>query len=836
MIIDPSTVMDLPVLAALPSLQDALARQRSAVLIAPPGSGKTTRVPTALLDAPWLANRRIVMLEPRRLAARAAASYIASLLGEGVGETVGFRVRDETRVGPHTRIEVVTEGVLTRMLQSDPALEATGIVIFDEFHERSLHADLGLALCLQSRALLREDLRVLVMSATLDAAPVAALLGNAPVVQAEGRMYPVETHRRAAPVTGPIEPAVVATVIQAIDAGQGDVLVFLPGAAEIRRVASALREAALPAHVDVLPLHGSLPLRDQDRAIQPSPRGRTKIVLSTSIAETSLTIEGVRSIVDSGLARVPRFSPKTGLTRLVTRRVTRTSAEQRRGRAGRLGPGICYRLWTADEERALLERPLPEILEADLASLALELAVWGADADALAWLDAPPPAALSQARELLRQLAAIDADGHASAHGRALAGIGLHPRLAHMLVRSRDLGTAATGCDLAALLSERDVLRSPHGPADPDVRIRLDALNALREHRHVDSRVDIASLRRVRAEADRLRMRHAPAPSAKGDAGVLLAFAYPDRIALARTEVRGRFLLRNGRGAAMEPSWQIAGETLLVAAEVEGHGRDSRIVLAAPLARENLVTHFKDQIEIRETVAWADDAGAVRAVRAERLGALVLSEAHVLDAQPDRVANALLQGIARRGLSVLPWSKEATQWVERVRFLRTLDVSWPDMSDGALAASLETWLAPHVHGMRRLEDLATLDLASILGALLDHGRRRELDTLAPTHVVVPTGSRLTIDYSDSAAPAVAVRLQELFGLSEGPRIAGARVPLTLRLLSPAHRPVQVTRDLAGFWKGSYREVRKELRGRYPKHHWPEDPARAEPTRRTKPRS
>jgi ATP-dependent helicase HrpB len=701
--------MDLPVLAALPALQDALARKRAAVLVAPPGSGKTTRVPIALVAAPWLDGRRIVMLEPRRLAARAAASYIASLLGERVGETVGFRVRDETRVGPHTRVEVVTEGVLTRMLQSDPALESVGMVIFDEFHERSLHADLGLALCLQSRALLREDLRVLVMSATLDAAPVATLLGNAPVIRAEGRMYPVDTVHRAFAVTGHIEPAVVATVLQAIDVADGDVLVFLPGAAEIRRVETGLRAASLPPHVDVLPLHGSLPLRDQDRAIQPSPQGRRKIVLSTAIAETSLTIEGVRVIVDSGLSRVPRFSPRTGLTRLVTRRVTRSSAEQRRGRAGRLGPGVCYRLWTADEERTLLERPLPEILEADLASLALELAVWGADAGSLAWLDAPPEAALSQARELLRELTAIDAAGGASAHGRAMAGIGLHPRLAHMLLRSRELGVAGTGCDLAALLSERDVMRSSAGPPDPDVRLRLDALAALRERRHIDSRVDSASLRRVRTESDRLRMRHAPGSSTTGDAGVLLAFAYPDRIALARSGVRGRFLLRNGRGAALEPSWQIAGEPLLAAAEVEGHGRESRIVLAAPLARETLLSHFRDQIETDEEVTWDDAAAAVRAVRTERLGALVLGETQALDAEPDRVVAALLQGIAKRGLRALPWSKEGTQLVERIRFLRTLDASWPDMSDSALASSLETWLAPHLRGMRRLDDLATRD-------------------------------------------------------------------------------------------------------------------------------
>ena len=828
--------MRLPVSAVLPELLAGLSEAGAAVLVAPPGSGKTTRVPLALLGADWLADRRVVVLEPRRLAARAAATFMASLLDEAVGDTVGYRVRGDSRVGPHTRIEVVTEGILTRMLQDDPALEGVGLVAFDEYHERSVHADLGLALCLHSRALLRPDLRLLVMSATLEAEPVAALLGNAPVITASGRAYPVDVAWRATPVDGHIEPVVAATVRHALEADPGDVLVFLPGAAEIARVQRMLGEDAHD-EVDVVPLHGSLPLGEQDRAIRPSSPGRRKVVLATSIAETSLTIEGVRVVVDSGLARVPRFSPRTGLVRLETVRVSRASAEQRRGRAGRVAPGICHRLWTEGEHAALLDRTVPGILEADLVPLALELAVWGAEAADLSWLDAPPASSLAQARELLRELDALDGDGRVTPHGRALARVPLHPRLAHMILRAGEHGAAGVACDVAALLAERDVARSSGGPPDPDLRSRVDALRALRAGRRISGDIDVRALQRVRAEADRLRRRHAPGVDRgdSADTGLLIAHAFPDRIALARPDARGRFLLRNGRGAGVDPVWPLAGETLLAAAEVEGRGRDGRIRLAAPLDEADLRRTFADQIVDEDVIEWDDDAGAVRALRRERLGALVLRERPSPDADPEAVADALLAGIAARGSAALPWSKESRRLIERIRFARTLDETWPDASDTALAASLGEWLRPHLSGMRRLADLARLDLEAILSTWLGWERRRRLDDLAPTHVTVPTGSRLPIDYSAPEAPVLAVRVQELFGEPEGPRVGDGRVPLTLHLLSPAHRPVQVTRDLAGFWRGSWAEVRKEMRGRYPKHPWPENPLAAPPTRRAKPR-
>ncbi len=824
---------DLPVLHALPALQAALAGPGVAVLVAPPGSGKTTRVPLALLTAAWLGGRRIVMLEPRRLAARAAAAYMASLLSEKVGATVGYRVRADTRVSAHTRIEVVTEGVLTRMLQGDPSLDGVGCVIFDEFHERSVHADLGLALCIRSRALLREDLRLLVMSATLDAQPVATLLGEAPVVRAEGRTFPVETHYGSQPGSDRIDSTAASAVRRALDAHAGDVLVFLPGAGEIRATERHLRDASLPNTVDVFSLFGALPLAEQDRAIRPSPAGRRKVVLSTSIAETSLTIEGVRVVIDSGLARVPRFSARTGLVQLATTRVSRASADQRRGRAGRVAPGVCYRLWTEGEHAALLDRTVPEILEADLTPLALELAVWGEPADALAWLDPPPSSALAQAAELLREMEALDGAGRVTEHGRAIAPLGVHPRLAHMLVRGRELGAAGPACDLAALLSERDVLRSREGPPDPDVRLRTDALLALRAGKRVAPGIDVGALRRVRTEGDRLRRRFGDAGDGDPDAtGRLLALAYPDRVALRR-DARGRFVMRTGRGATVPPEWALAGSDALAIANVDDRGRDGRIVLAAPIPPGMLGVLFAAQVECTDIVDWDDAAGAVIAVRRDTLGALVLRERAAADPDPGRVTAALLQGIARRGLDALPWTKESRRFLERIRFAATVEPDWPDASDDALLHSLDVWLAPFLSGMRRLSDLRALDLIVVLGAWIGWDRRRRLDEIAPSHVEVPTGSRIAVDYSDASAPVLAVRLQEMFGLAEGPAVGDGRVPLTLHLLSPAHRPLQVTRDLAGFWKGSYHEVRKEMRGRYPKHPWPEDPLNAEPTRRTK---
>jgi ATP-dependent helicase HrpB len=822
----------------LDEVRRALGVSSAAVLRAPPGAGKTTRVPLALLDEPWLGGAKLVMLEPRRLAARAAARRLAQSLGEAVGGTVGYRVRLDTRVGPTTRLEVVTEGVLTRMLQTDPTLEDVGLVIFDEFHERSLHADLGLALTLQAQALVRPDLRILVMSATLDVEPIAALLDNAPIIVSEGRAFPVTTHydgdtssRRGD--TRAIEARVVATVQRALRDDTGGVLVFLPGAAEISRVETQLAAVVDARRVLLAPLHGSLPVDAQDRALADAPAGMRKVALATSIAETSLTIQDVRVVVDSGLARVPRFSPRTGLTRLETVRVSLASAEQRRGRAGRVAPGVCYRLWSEIEQGQLVPRAKPEILEADLAPLALELAVAGiTDPLALRWLDAPPAPALAQARELLRELDALDDQSHATDHGRATARLALHPRLAHMLLRATEMGFGLTGCRLAALLAERDPFRGDAAVNDSDVRARLDAVA------RGDSRADAGALHRIRAEADHLTRSLRVARDAEGEedpAGLLVAFAYPDRIAQRRGAVRGRFVMRNGRGAAVAPSDSLGDAGFLAVAAADERQPESRVFLAAPLSRALIEEHFAAQIVEERIVEWDADAGRVTARRRARLGSLVLADDPLRDVDPAEAASALARALAAAGVDALPWSDSARRLRQRLAFLHHLNAGWPDVSDDALASSIDAWLAPRIVGMRSRADVARLDLGAALLEHLTWQQRAALEELAPTHISVPSGSRLPIDYSDPAQPVLAVRLQEMFGCAETPRIASGRVPLTLHLLSPAQRPLQVTRDLAGFWRTSYFDVRREMRGRYPKHDWPEDPLAATPTARARKR-
>ena len=831
----------LPINEVLPELTAALRERTAAVLVADPGAGKTTRVPLALLDEPWLEGRRILMLEPRRLAARSAARHMAALLGEEVGETVGYRVRLDTKVGPRTRIEVVTEGVLTRMLQEDPALERAACVIFDEFHERSLQADLGLALCLQSQTVLRGDLRLLVMSATLDAEPVARLLGDAPVILSRGRAFPVETHYMARRPEGRIESAVAAAVQQALAREDGSVLVFLPGAGEIRRVEALLAEAKLGPHITVAPLHGSLPQEAQDRAIAPPRPGERKVVLATSIAESSLTVEGVRIVIDSGLARVPRFSPRTGMTRLETVPVSRASADQRRGRAGRLAPGVCWRLWPEADDRLLPAHRVPELLEADLAPLALELAAWGADPAELAWLDPPPAAAYSQACELLRSLGALDGRGAITPHGRRMAELGAHPRLAHMMLRAAELGLGGAACELAALLGERDIVRGggPAGGPGTDIRLRLEALAGGAESVRGAS-ADKAAARRILAEAAGWKRAlgaggaiGGPAAAANA-AGLLLAFAYPDRIGQARGG--GRFLLSGGRGAFVAAGDPLSAAPYIVAAELDDAGAESRIWLAAPVDEAELRSRFADAIAAEETVAWDRDAQAVRARRRLRLGALALSDGPLPDPDPEAVLAALLDGLAAEGLGMLPWTSQARQLRQRLQFMRRLEPDWPDVSDEALLASAAEWLGPHAYGMRSRSDLQRLDVRELLLGMLTWEQRSALDSEAPAHMTVPSGSRIPVSYDDPAAPVLAVRLQELFGMRETPRIGRGRVPLTLHLLSPAHRPVQVTRDLASFWRDAYFEVKKDLKGRYPKHYWPDDPLEATPTNRAKPRT
>jgi ATP-dependent helicase HrpB len=831
--------MKLPIEPILPILRDTLGSCVNAVLVAPPGAGKTTRVPLALLDEPWLAGRRVLLLEPRRLAARAAARYMAAALGEQAGETVGYRVKLDSRVGHNTRVEVITEGVLTRLLQADPALETVGLVIFDEFHERSLHADLGLALCLQSQSVLREDLRIIVMSATLDAEPVAALLHDAPILISEGRAFPVETCYLNRRVEGRIEPVIVRTILEALESNQGDILVFLPGAREIRRVEAELSGGGLGEHVRIAPLYGNLPQMAQDLALAPLPPEQRKIVLATSIAETSLTVEGVRVVIDSGLMRVPRFSPRTGMTRLETVRVSRASADQRRGRAGRLGPGICYRLWTMQDDLYLESRTTPEILEADLTPLVLELATWGIRNPAeLLWLDLPPEAAFNQASNLLRQLGALNRDGTVTAHGRRMAEAGLHPRLAHMILTAIPLGLGGLACELAAVLSERDLLRGENSACDADIRLRIEMLRKTDKNaRLLGYAVDFAVCRRVLTEIQHWQQQFGIREGGEEtlDAcGLSLAFAYPDRIAQQRGT--GRFLLSNGRGAAFTKTQALSDAPLLVVAELDDQGAESRIFLAAPVDVGDLKRCCGNLIEEQTLIEWDRTVQAVRARKIERLGALVLKEAPLAKPKPQDILMALLQGIVEEGLDILPWTRAACQLRQRLHFMHRLEPRWPDMSDEALVTTLMDWLVPYLYELHSRDDLQRLNLVMILEAALTWDQRRQLDECAPTHVLVPSGQRVPVDYSDPESPVLAVRLQEMFGLQDTPRIARGKIPLTLHLLSPAQRPVQVTRDLCSFWRNAYFEVKKDLMGRYPKHYWPDDPLSAMPTHRVRPRT
>ena len=814
----PSPRDTLPIDDALPALREALRAGSRAVLVAPPGAGKTTRVPLALLDAGWPGGGRLVMLEPRRVAARAAAARMAATLGERVGETVGVRTRGDSRVGQRTRVEVVTEGVLTRMLLADPGLNGVGAVLFDEFHERHLVADTGLALALETQAVLRPELRLLVMSATLEGEAIAGLLGGAPVIESAGRLFAVRVEWRPPRPGDRMEAHVARSVRGALEAERGDVLVFLPGAGEIRRVEQLLQEGPLPAGVRVLPLHGMLAPAVQDAAIAPAVAGERRVILSTSIAETSLTIDGVQVVVDAGWSRVPRFSPRTGMTRLETVRVSRASAEQRRGRAGRTGPGACWRLWAEHDHLALLERAAPEILDADLAPLALDLAAAGVrDPRSLRWLDAPPAAAHAAACELLRELGALDGRGRLTPHGATLSELPLHPRLAHMVLVARDRGLGALACDIAALLADRDVLRGGHGPPDADLRLRLEALREGRRGGAVleslGVTVDAGAVARARADAASLRraagIRDGRAtPGDTDDVGLLVALAYPDRVAMRRTAGAPRFVLRGGQGAVLPGAQSLGAGEWLAVAQLEGGRQEARISLAAPLTRGIVEREFASAIERDDDVEWDAAAGVVRGRHRERLGAIVLAEHPVEVADPEARGRAMARWLAAQGIGALPWTSAAREVQSRIAFARTIDAALPDSSDAALAATAGEWLAPHLATATRRDALASLDVAQLLLSRLGWRQRAALDAIAPTHVEVPTGSRLPVDYADPASPVLAVRVQELFGLPETPRVGRGRVPVTLHLLSPAHRPVQVTRDLAGFWRSSYAEVRK----------------------------
>ena len=791
---------------------------------APPGAGKTTRVPPALLQEPWARGKKLVMLEPRRLAARAAARRMAEELGEAVGETIGYRVRLDTRVGPRTRIEVVTEGVLTRLLQQDPSLSAYAAVLFDEFHERSLQTDLSLALCLEARIALRPELRLVVMSATLDATPVAKLLGRAPVLTSEGRAHPVMTHYRPLREREAELPQIQRAVEQALQEEEGNVLVFLPGTGEIRRLQQRLAER-LPAEVVLAPLYGDLDNAAQDRAIAPPPAGKRKVVLATSLAETSLTIEGIRVVVDSGRMRAPRFDPVSGMSRLETFRVSRASADQRRGRAGRLGPGVCYRLWK--ESETLAPANAPEILAADLAELALELARWGAvDPTALQWLDPPPTAAYAQAQELLQELGALDATGRITGHGSELSALPLHPRLAHMVLKGKALGWGALACELAAILSERDPLRSSGRQSPTDVHARLELLRSASAEAQQKTRLMRAAAADLKRSAG-VGIRDQDA----GEEGVLLAFAYPDRIAQHRAGAAARYLLANGRGALLPEGDSLSTSAWLSVAQLDGEAREARVFMAARLGRSDLERHFGERIHEQESVSWDEAQGAVLARRQRRLDALVLEDVPATSVSPEAVTRALLDAVRQRGLERLPWTPALRNLQARLLFLRrVLGNAWPDVGDAALLQNLDAWLAPWMPGMSRLSHLATLPLHDALLGLLEYGQRRTLEEFAPSHVTVPRGSSLNVDYTAGEVPVLRVRLQEMFGQADTPRLAGGKVPVMLHLLSPAQRPLQVTQDLRGFWQRTWPEVKKEMKGRYPKHQWPDDPTQTVPSR------
>jgi ATP-dependent helicase HrpB len=842
----------LPIDAVLDELGRALAGNNAAVLVAPPGAGKTTRVPLALLDAPWLGNRKIIMLEPRRIAARASAERMAKTLGERVGETVGYRVRFGSKVSRATRIEVVTEGIFSRQILDDPELSGIAAVLFDEFHERSLDADLGLALARDAQTGLREDLRLLVMSATLDGARVAKLLGDAPVIASEGRAFPVETRYLGRKADAPLERQMADAIAMALRADPGSVLAFLPGAAEIRRTQNFLGERVHDASIEIVPLFGALDAGVQDRAIAPAPKGQRKVVLATSIAETSLTIEGVRIVVDSGVARVPRYEPDIGLTRLETVRASRAAVDQRRGRAGRTEPGVCYRLWDEPQTASLAAYTQPEILSADLSSLVLDVAQWGvSDPTTLAFLDSPPAPALKEARSLLRELGALDGDGRITAEGRSLRALALPPRLARMIVDSYRLGAGEDAADIAAVLTERGL-----GGDSVDLDARLDQFRRDRSQRASSARSlaqrwasQVASSERAGAPAA-----SSPSPLAgegrgggsPGTAaalatrggelttGVMLAFAFPDRV--ARNRGNGSFVLANGRGAAVDQASALARAPYIAVAELTGTAAQGRILLAAPITQEDIELRFADQIETADEVSFDRGAMALRARRKRTLHAITLSEAPLALSPSVETARVLADGLIAAGIDKLPWSKPLKQWRDRVMFLRAAEGDpWPDLSGDALAAQRETWLAPALYDKTSLKEFSSSDLSDALMVLLPWELRARLEREAPTHFEAPTGTQLPIDYEAEQGPTIAVRLQELFGLTAHPSIAKGAVPLVLELLSPAHRPVQVTRDLPGFWRGSYAAVRSDLRGRYPRHPWPEDPANAMPTRRVKPR-
>ena len=801
--------MIFPVDDIISDLKAALSSRPSAILVAEPGAGKTTRVPLALLGEPWLAGKKIVMLEPRRLAARAAASRMAQTLNEKLGETVGYAVRLERKVSPATRIEVVTEGILLRRLQQDPELPDIGLVIFDEFHERNLDGDLSVALCLDVQRGLRDNLKFLIMSATLDTEKLSRFLDNAPVLNAKGRMFPVVTKH----LEKTTRQTVVADSVKAIHLGlrdvKGSLLVFLPGEGEIRRVEQALI-GNVPSNVDVRPLYGAMTLTDQDAAIKPSEAGRRKIVLATTIAETSLTIDGVEAVIDTGFKRSPRFDPASGMTALETVRVSQASAEQRKGRAGRLGPGVCYRLWPESEMRALSVHDDPEIRIADLTPLVLELAAWGTSD--VPWLEAPPAAAFAQAQDVLKQLGAIDSEGKITTHGKAMAKLPLHPRLSHMVIVGKALGAGAAAADLASLISERDGL-----PRDTsvDVETRLMQVRGSARERMKQVAKQIKSSAGIKDDVGEVSH------------GVLLALAYPDRIAQRRGAL-GRFRMASGTGAIVAEHDPLAKSDWIAIGLLDGTQIDAKVHLASVITRAEIEIHFKDQIVESSGVFWDSKAQVVSALRSIKLGALVLEERPLITPQPDAVAITMADGVKAMGLVSLPWTDAAKMFRSRINFLSRImpDDGWPDFSDSALLGSLQDWLVPHLAGISRKSHLQRLDMLAILRSMIPHEKLSKLEKLAPSRMEVPGGGHYQIDYDVEGDPVLRVRLQEMFGMQSAPQIANGRARLKIELLSPGGKPVAITQSLETFWVNAYPDVRKDMRGRYPKHLWPEDPLTA----------
>ena len=834
---------DLPIDAILPELCASLEHTPNAVVQAEPGAGKTTRIPLRLLDTPWRQGGKIIMLEPRRLAARAAAWRMAQTLGEPVGKTVGYRIQLDNKTGPDTIIEVVTEGILTRRLQRDPSLDGVAAVIFDEFHERNLQADLGLALCLDCQAGLREDLRILVMSATLDVVPIAALMGDVPVIASAGRAFPVETRYLGKPPANRYRdtlcPAVSSAVQQLLREETGSILVFLPGEGEIRRVENLLKDSSLPGDVDLFPLYGALPQNHQDQAISPPASGRRKIVLATAIAETSLTIEGIRVVIDGGQSRNPKFDLQSGMTRLFTEPVSVAAATQRQGRAGRVEPGICYRLWDKAGEGAFRQFSQPEILDADLAPLALDLANWGIhDPDSLNWLTPPPKAALDQGRDLLRLLHAIDDQGRITAHGREMTKQSMHPRLAHMVIKGSKSGWADTACTVAALLTDRDIAqRDGRNPIAVDLTLRVNALKGERTSLAINRN----ALNRTKELAKQWLRR---VPKNSGDdqtldlsrdeqIGALVALAYPDRLAERRSGGDSRYRMSNGKGAVLSAEDASRDAPYLAIAEVTGANRDARIRIAAPISAITIEHLFKNEIWEEETANWDSQSRSVVARRQRRLNALVLDDSPAKNIPEHQIVAALIEGIGEMGLDCLPWSQDATEWRQRMLCFRQATGNGPDLSDDILLETLEVWLLPYLTGMSRLQHLKSLDMLAILKARLDWSTLQTMDKQVPSHITVPSGSSIRIDYTIPTAPVMPVKLQEMFGATETPRIIDGAIALSIHLLSPAGRPLQITQDLEAFWRNTYPQVKAEMKGRYPKHPWPDDPLTAMPTRHTK---